>query len=459
MAETESARDPRVLAFQRLLAVIDRLRAEDGCPWDRKQTFDSMAPHLLEECYEVVDALSASRRDGVREELGDLLMNVLLCARIAQDSGAFDLGGVASTIADKLVRRHPHVFGETKVDGVEGVLKNWEQIKKAEREGEGGSASALDGVPAALPALQRSARLVDKAATAGFVWQDVAAAREKLAEELGELDRALERPDDRESLGHELGDVLFAASALAHKVKIDPELAAREAASRFEARFRRLESDLGGSVAGKPLAELLAGWTRAKDALEREAVGAEADTPDAWFSVFRKLARARRRLTSRVRDLPPDRVRRKPTSSGGDWSVRDVLEHLLDVESKMGALFARMAAQAERGGTAAFPKDRELAPPSQPFAPPATRIEGPPPVPREDLASVADLLTALDQARLETLAAIRSITRFDPRPIVAPHPLLGPLDALQWGEFVAGHEARHLQQVERILAHLEPGSP
>lgn len=453
MTANDPADDPRVAAFARLLSVVDRLRAEDGCPWDRKQTLASMSAHLLEECYEVVDALAASRTDGVREELGDLLMNVLLCSRIGQDSGSFDFAAVANGIEEKLIRRHPHVFGTTEVEGVEGVLANWERIKKAEREGDGSAASALDGVPGALPALQRSARLVDKAANAGFVWQDAAAARGKLQEEIGELDRALERPDDRDALAHELGDVLFATAALSHRLKIDPELAAREAAARFERRFRRLETDVGGSVSGKPLDALLAAWIRAKDALDREAVGATPETPEEWFSVFRKLERARKKLVGRVRDLPPDRVGRKPSEAGGNWSVRDVLEHLLDVEGKMSGLFARFASQAERGGAPPFPRGT-LAEPSRPFAPPAGRIEGPPPVPRADLASVADLLAALDEARSRTLEAMRAASRFDPRPIVAPHPLLGPLDALQWGEFVAGHEARHVQQIDRILAHL-----
>lgn len=452
MTETQrTPEDPRVVAFVRLLAVVDRLRAPDGCPWDRKQTLASMAPHLLEECYEVVDALSHDRKNGVREELGDLLMNVLLCARIAQDSGAFDFGDVSAAIADKLVRRHPHVFGETKVDGVQEVLKNWEQIKRAEREGEGATASALDGVPAALPALQRAARLVDKAATAGFVWQDAAAARAKLTEELAEMDAALEKVRDRRALSHEIGDVLFATAALAHKVKIDPELATREAAARFEKRFRRLETDLGRPLAGLSLETMLEAWSRAKLALDRETVGADAATPAEWFTVLRKLDRARHRCVERVRDLPPDLMCRLPAADVGTWCVRDVLEHLLDVEEQVGGLFAKLAARAEEGGNAAFPDEGPLGPAARPIAPPAGKIEGPPPKSRPDLESIDSLIGALTEARSRTLVAIRSIARFDPRRILAPHPILGVLDVLQWGEFLAMHEARHAQQIDRIL--------
>jgi MazG family protein len=444
--------DPRLLAFARLLAVIDRLRAEDGCPWDRKQTLGSMAPHILEESYEVVDALVHDRRAAVREELGDLLMNILLCARIAQDGGVFDCGDVANEITDKLVRRHPHVFDVAKVDSVEQVLQNWEAIKKQERVTATGSASALDGVPSALPALQRAFRLVDKAATVGFVWPDVAAARVKFDEEVGELWQALDS-GDRVAIEDELGDVFFAAAALAQRAKVDPELAARRAAARFDARFRRLEQDLGKPVAETPLAELIEAWKRAKADLSAENATAAGEIAAEWTAVFRRQNNVRNRLARRVRDLPPDLVSRRPADSG-EWSVREVLLHLIDVEGRVAHWVSGMAERAAREGVAPFPSSGLLEPAVRSITPPPGRLESPPFDSHPEWSTTAALLAALTEGRAGTTSAFIRIARFDPRRIVSDHPLLGPLDALQWGEFMAMHEARHLAQIERILTKL-----
>ena len=268
--------DPRVRAFARLVEIVDRLRAPDGCPWDRKQTVDTMAPHLVEEAHEAVEAIETKKDGATAEELGDLLMVVALIAKIAEEGGRFDLATVGRAVSDKLIRRHPHVFGEVQVDGAEAVLANWEAIKKKEREGKEEDASALAGVPANLPALHRAARLCGKAVSAGFRWSDVGGAVEKLAEEHAELvealaksglDRDAKAPATREQrahVEHELGDVLLAAAFLAQYLDLDPERLAREAARRFEGRFRAMERALGRPMKDLPLPELVAAWQRAK---------------------------------------------------------------------------------------------------------------------------------------------------------------------------------------------------
>lgn len=272
--EPVSTDDPRVQAFARLVAVVDRLRAPDGCPWDRKQTLASMAPHLVEEAHEVVEAIETGSTADVNEECGDVMMTVLLLCKIAEQDGAFDLGKSSDAIADKLIRRHPHVFGDVHADTAEQVLVNWEAIKKQEREDKDVDASALAGVPKALPALQRAHRLGSKAMSAGFRWNDVRGAFEKLVEEEGELREVLERTDftagesaaDRADVEHELGDVLLASAFLANYLGLDPEKLCRDATRRFDRRFRGMESELGGSVTGRDLDTLMAAWRRAKAA-------------------------------------------------------------------------------------------------------------------------------------------------------------------------------------------------
>ena len=256
--------DPRVLEFARLLAVVDRLRAEDGCPWDKKQTLASTAPHLIEEAHETQEAIETSTDAHIAEEAGDVLLNVLLMARIAQDEQRFDLGTVAHAISDKLVRRHPHVFADAVADDADTVLKNWEAIKKAERADKAEDSSAIAGVPAGLPALQRCARISGKAITAGFKWADASGAHAKLHEEVRELDEALLTPNDRAAIEHELGDVLLAAAFLAKYLDLDPEALCRVALRRFESRFRAMEQTLPRPMAECTLDEMMAHWRRAK---------------------------------------------------------------------------------------------------------------------------------------------------------------------------------------------------
>jgi len=268
--------DPRALAWRRLVGVIDRLREPDGCPWDREQTAESMAPHLIEEAHELLEAIEAGEPSAIAEEAGDVLMNVALICRIGMEHGEYDLTQAADAITEKLIRRHPHVFGDVEAETSAAVLVNWEAIKKAERRAKDQDDSALAGVPKTLPALQRARRVCDKAVTAGFRWQSVAGAYAKLTEELGELDEVLPQsvlgadfrpqlePDVRARIEHELGDVLLAGAFLGEYLGLDPERLCREAVRRFERRFRSMERELGGSVAGPALDELMAAWERAK---------------------------------------------------------------------------------------------------------------------------------------------------------------------------------------------------
>lgn len=274
--------DPRVGAFERLLHIVDRLRAPDGCPWDRAQTEASMAPHLVEEALELVEAIEVGDGDASAKELGDCLVNVLLVARIAQDGGRYDLARAASLAADKLVHRHPHVFGDAAADTPQAVLETWEAIKRRERERDGEDSSALAGVPRALPALQRAARVCQKAVASGFHWQNARGAFGKLEEELAELREVLPldklesgtRPDltatERAAIEHELGDVLLASAFVGGYLGLDPEALCRRAVRRFEARYRYMEAELGGTLAGRSLDEMMAAWGRAK-AAERAA--------------------------------------------------------------------------------------------------------------------------------------------------------------------------------------------
>jgi MazG family protein len=268
--------DARLRGMARLIGIVDRLRAPDGCPWDRKQTISSMAPHLVEEAYEMLEAVESERDADTAEEAGDVLMVIALICRIAEQSGRFDLAEAANTVSEKLVRRHPHVFGEVKVETADQVLANWEAIKKAERGEKEVDDSALAGVPIALPALQRAHRVCGKAVSAGFRWSSVKGAIAKLTEEKKELDEVLaqsgaandsDAPIDaraRARIEHELGDVLLAAAFLATYLKMDPEKLCRDAVRRFERRFRSMEANLEQPMSEQPLETLLAAWNEAK---------------------------------------------------------------------------------------------------------------------------------------------------------------------------------------------------
>jgi ATP diphosphatase len=255
--------DDRVAALGRLVAIVDRLRAPDGCPWDRKQTLATMAPCLIEEAYETLEAIERGRDAEIAEEAGDVLMVVALIARIAQDEGRFDLASSANAIADKLVRRHPHVFGDVRADSADAALASWESVKREERAGKKEDASALAGIPAALPALQRARRVCEKAVAAGFRWSDASEAVAKIAEEERELREALEGGDPAR-IEHELGDVLLAGAFAASYLGLDPEKLCRDALRRFESRFREMEGALESPLASHSKETLLAAWAKVK---------------------------------------------------------------------------------------------------------------------------------------------------------------------------------------------------
>ena len=253
-------------ALDELVAIVARLRGEGGCPWDRAQTFETLRPYVVEEAYEVVDAIDRGDPDAVRRELGDALFQVVLLARIAADEGSFTIDDVARAASDKMVRRHPHVF-DPSADRAEGAggMAAWEGHKARER-GEG--TSALDGVPSALPALLRAHRVSEKAASVGFDWPDAAGVRAKVGEELAELDAAI-ASGDANAIGEELGDLLFALVNLGRHLPVAAEDALRMATAKFETRFRRMEADIrtgGGTVAGMGAEALDAAWGVSKKA-------------------------------------------------------------------------------------------------------------------------------------------------------------------------------------------------
>jgi tetrapyrrole methylase family protein/MazG family protein len=254
--------------FVELLTMMARLRGEGGCPWDREQTRETLRPFLVEETYEVLDALDADDPAHIREELGDLLFQVVFHAEIARERGEFSMADLLEALITKMTRRHPHVFGDRPVSSAAEALAQWEAIKGAEKHG----SSALAGVPRALPALHRAQRVQHKAARVGFDWSDVAGALEKVREELGEVAEAL-RQRDSTALRDELGDLLFSVVNVARLSSVDPEGALQAAVDRFSRRFASMEEaarDEGRELTGLSLAELEELWTRAKS-LERPA--------------------------------------------------------------------------------------------------------------------------------------------------------------------------------------------
>ena len=258
--------DPTV-AIARLLSIMDKLRDPGGCPWDREQTLRTLTPYLLEEAHEVIEAIESGDADHHREELGDLLFQVVFQSRIAREEGKFDFAGVCDAISEKLTRRHPHVFGDVTVSGSREVVKNWERIKAEERKEKGqAERSAIGGVPVALPALVRAERLTEKAGAVGFDWPDARSVLAKVREELAELEKELDggTPARVEA---ELGDLLFAVANLGRWVKVHPEEALRGTLRRFESRFQHIEARLrekGKSPRDSDLPEMDALWNEAK---------------------------------------------------------------------------------------------------------------------------------------------------------------------------------------------------
>ncbi len=260
-------------ALSRLLEIMDKLRDPGGCPWDREQTLRTLTPYLLEEAHEVIEAIESGDVAHHREELGDLLFQVVFQARIAREEGKFDFADVCDAIAAKLTRRHPHVFGDVSVSGSKEVVKNWERIKADERKEKGQAArSAIGGVPVALPALVRAERLTEKAAATGFDWPDAPSVMAKVREELAELEEAT-ASGSKERVEQELGDLLFAIANLGRWLKVHPEEALRGTLRRFEQRFHYIEERLreqGRSPRESTLSEMDSLWNEAK---KRESEG------------------------------------------------------------------------------------------------------------------------------------------------------------------------------------------
>jgi ATP diphosphatase len=228
--------DAAGVAFDRLRAIMDRLRGPDGCEWDRAQSFETIAPYTLEEAHEVADAITRGDMADLCEELGDLLLQVVFHARVASETGAFSLSDVIEGICAKMERRHPHIFGENAGPaGVADVRATWEEIKAQEKPRE----SVLDGIARALPALTRADKLAARAARTGFDWPDADGPRAKIAEELAEVAAATSNAERTE----EIGDLLFATASYARKLGIDPEAALRAANDKFERRFRNIEKE------------------------------------------------------------------------------------------------------------------------------------------------------------------------------------------------------------------------
>lgn len=254
---------------EELLAIMARLRDRaSGCPWDIKQDFDSIAPYTIEEAYEVADAIQRRDFEALRDELGDLLFQVVFHARMAQEAGRFDFDDVVAAIADKLTRRHPHVFGDARYADAAEQARAWEQIKSRERAARGDDDnSALAGVAAGLPEWRRALKLQQRAAAVGFDWPGPDPVLDKLAEEIDEVRAEFAGGANRDRLEDEIGDVLFVVVNLARHAQVDPAHALRRANAKFERRFRRMETlvrEAGETLSGKSLAEQDALWDRAK---------------------------------------------------------------------------------------------------------------------------------------------------------------------------------------------------
>ena len=251
--------------MDRLRTIMARLRGPDGCPWDREQTYASLRTYLVEEAYEVLDAIDAGEAAAHREELGDLLFQIVFQCRIAEERGDFDLDAVMRGIGDKIVARHPHVFGRDRLDTADQVLRQWEQIKADERRGRADT-SMFATVPPALPALLKALRVSSKAARVGFDWEDGASLWDKVREECAELEEAIAR-GGRDAVAEELGDLLFTLANVARHHDLDPEQALQEANRKFIARFRVVEAGLaaeGKTPAVEHRARMEALWQEAK---------------------------------------------------------------------------------------------------------------------------------------------------------------------------------------------------
>ena len=277
--------DARVAShFDELVRIMVRLREEGGCPWDREQTHESLKPYLIEEAYEVMEAMDQGDDEAFKEELGDLMLQVIFHARIAEEQERFDIGDVLAAHVEKLKRRHPHVFGEASVQGADEVWANWERIKGEEH---GKRTSVLSGVPKALPALLKARRVQEKASLVGFDWERTEEVFAKVEEEVGELKAACASHDEADTDGisdevrkdhirDELGDLLFSLVNLSRFLNVEPEDALRRTVDKFVRRFRAIEEELsrrGSSPAEASLEEMDAIWEGTKGRMGKEGEG------------------------------------------------------------------------------------------------------------------------------------------------------------------------------------------
>jgi tetrapyrrole methylase family protein/MazG family protein/ATP diphosphatase len=263
------------MSIQRLLTIMTRLRdPEAGCPWDREQSFASIAPYTIEEAYEVADAIERGDLHDLKGELGDLLFQVVFHAQMAREQHAFEFDDVANAISDKLERRHPHVFGDAHIVTAQEQNVAWEQHKRTERAARDAHGSALDDVPIGMPALTRATKLGKRASSVGFDWPDINGVLDKIEEEVRELRGAL-KSDDPAEIKAELGDVLFSLANLGRHVRVDLEAALRQTNAKFERRFRYVEAGLrkqGKSPQEASLEEMDVLWNEAKQ-LEAQKIG------------------------------------------------------------------------------------------------------------------------------------------------------------------------------------------
>ena len=251
--------------FEKLVAIMRKLRAPGGCPWDAEQTHESLKRYLLEETYEVMEAIDAQSPEHLREELGDLLLQPVFHAAIAEENGLFTINDIIRTLCEKLVRRHPHVFGDMEIKDSNEQIENWERIKKSEK-GNSIRKSALSGIPPALPALLKAQKITEKAAHTGFDWENAGQIIDKIKEELQELEEAL-LDDEKERIEAELGDLLFSVVNLGRFVSINPEDALHATSNRFRKRFHHIEEKLEAgekSVHEASMEEMEQLWKEAK---------------------------------------------------------------------------------------------------------------------------------------------------------------------------------------------------
>ena len=261
--------------FERLVEIMDTLRGPNGCPWDKQQDFNSLKPMLVEEVYEVLEAVENSDFEGMSEELGDLLLHIVFHAYLGKEAGHFDINTVIDKISEKLVRRHPHVFGEESASTADEVIKNWEAIKAQEKAQKLKSRtpdqrSLLEGIPSKLPAIHEAHQISSRAARVGFDWPDIEGIFDKLQEEVAELKEVISTGDDagrRERLEDEIGDMLFVIVNIARYLKIDSEAALKRSNRKFKSRFRYMESELakqGKTLEQASLEEMEALWQKSK---------------------------------------------------------------------------------------------------------------------------------------------------------------------------------------------------